>query len=301
MRIVFNFQGVGLGNNGGSRTIVKCAEALSDLGQEVILSSPVSRYTWHPLKVKVSKRVPDCDVIIATGYGSVKSTLKSKAKAKFYYVRGLEVWQTNKNNLLKSFRSLKCIVNSEWLKGFMSRHSVPCDLVYPGLDFGDFQSLPGDREYIGGLFHAKHRTKRHEDLIKLSERLDCPLLLLNRDLKNADPSELHSFYNKIKVWISPSELEGLHNCPMEASLCGCGLVATDHPKGGTSDYAIHDKTSLVYPAGDLDVATARVRQLLLDDKFRLYLNNNMIEHLREKIGDRKSNMKKMLCLFQESV
>ena len=118
--------------------------------------------------------------------------------------------------------------------------------------------------------------------------------MLNRDISSPSSDALRSFYNKIKVWMAPTELEGLHNPPMEASLCGCGLVATDHGMSGMSDYAKHLDTALVYPAGDLKLASEYVNTLMKDHGLREELNNNMVELLREKIGSRQENMKKML-------
>lgn len=302
MRIVFNFQEVGLGNNGGTRTIIKCAETLQNLGHEVILSSKAMRYTWHKTEVKVGRKIPDCDIIVATGYRSVGSTLKARARAKFYYVRGLELWNTTQEKLLKSFRSLRVIVNSSWLRDFMSRHNIECDLIYPGLDFDSFFDLKEPRkEVIGGLFSSKHRTKKHGHVAKIAKISGYPLLMINRDIKGAGPTELCKFYNKVKVWVSSSELEGLHNCPMEASLCGCGSVISNHPRGGTGDYAIPNKTCLVYNAGDLESAAEKVNALMQDDILRNRLVKSMNNHLRDNIGDRTANMSKLVSLFEAAL
>ena len=299
MRIVFNLNVVGLGNNGGSRTLIKCAEALKDLGCEVFICSPTNRYTWHHIRVEVVPRIPKCDVIIATGFHSVHSTLIAKKARKFYYVRGFELWQAKESKLLKSYRSMQCIVNSEWLQQYMADNGIEAHLVYPGVDLGDFRNDENDRErIIGGIFSKKHKTKHHDDVIAIGETLKCKTLLLNRDIKNPKTSDLRDFYNKIKVWISPSELEGLHNCPMESSLCGCGLVSTNHPRGGTADYAINKQTALVYPDRNIEKAAEYVDKLFNDDAYAKSLNQNMCTLLREKIGDRKTNMKRLLKIFR---
>ena len=78
MRMVFNLQATGLGNNGGSRTLIKCAETLKELGVDVKICSPTNRYSWHKISVEVVKRIPPCDVLVATGYASVQSTRRFK-------------------------------------------------------------------------------------------------------------------------------------------------------------------------------------------------------------------------------
>jgi len=299
MRIVFNLFNVGLGNNGGSRTLIMCAETLSKLGHEVIMFSNVkSGYTWHkPIGIKIlhAKRAPSADIAIATGFKSVDNTVAQKAKRKAYYIRGYELWQAKEPALINSFKKLPCIVNSEWLKDHLGKNGVNSEIVYPGLDFNYYSNKNLEREDIlGGLFHKKHKTKRHSDVIDVAQILKLDHRLINRDIKNASPKDMSKFYNSCKVWLSPSESEGLHNCPMESSLCGCGLVATDHKRSGTSDYAIHNQTALIYRSGDMKQCSEMVDMLMNDDKKRLELNSNMVELLRNKIGSRENNMKKFI-------
>jgi len=299
MRIVFNLQSVGLGNNGGSRTLIKCAETLQSLGHSVSLVASANKYTWHNIKVPVVSRIPKCDVIVATGYGSVRSTVAHKTKTKFYYIRGFERWQAPKNKLIKTYKSLNCIVNSEWLKEYLSSRNINSELIYPGLDFDDFYVTNNDRDnIIGGIYSKRHKTKRHDDVIEIGKKLGYQVMLLNRDIKHPTVPELRDFYNKVKVWVSPSELEGLHNCPHEAALCGCSLVVTDHPQGGVRDYATSD-TSLIYSARDIDQAAEKVKQVMTDEKLRKNLYSNMIKRLKDHIGSRECNMKKMINRFKK--
>ena len=183
------------------------------------------------------------------------------------------------------------------MQELLKRKGVNSHLVYNGLDFDLFKKeIPSqDRQYpFAGLFNKRHKTKRWEDIREVATKANLRCLLLNKDIKNATPTRLNNWYNNIKVWMAPTELEGLHNPPMEASLSGCGLVCTDHERSGMSDYAIHNETALVYPSRNLDVASDYVKKLLSDDVLLNRLNNNMIELLREKIGTREENAKKFI-------
>jgi len=296
VKIVFNLHRVGLGNNGGSRTIVKSAESLSSLGHEVVLASDIrNKYTWEPIKNNVkfvhSHRLPKGDVIVATGYDSVKSTVSSKFRKKFYFIRGFETWRTSQSKLFKSYKSLKCIVNSSWLQGMLSGQGISSSLVFNGIDFDDFNNMGLNREWqLGCLYHKKHKTKNHVFVSQCADYLSTPLLFLNKHIKGPTPKELNEWYNNIKVWVSSSELEGLHNPPMEASLSGCGLVATNHPRSGTSDYVIPNKTALVYNHNDIEDASKKIKELLSNSILREELNSNMIHLLKNKIGTREKNM-----------
>jgi hypothetical protein len=305
MRIVFNLHRVGLGNNGGSRTIVKSAEALASLGQEVIIASNIrNKYTWEPINKKVnficSKNIPKGDIIIATGIGSVGSTVSSNFKKKFYFIRGFETWAAKKSVLLKSYKSLQCIVNSGWLKKMLKSNGIKSNLVYNGLDFEDFYDMDTERHSsLGGLYSKRHKTKNHDFISKYSNEKNIPIVLLNRDIKDSNPKNINKWYNTIKVWASPSELEGLHNPPMEASLSGCGLVSTDHPRSGTSDYAISNETALIYKHGDMRSFDNQVTKLLEDEPLRQNLNRNMIRLLKDKIGTRQKNMQKFIEILDK--
>ncbi|MCD6435597.1 MAG: glycosyltransferase, partial [Clostridiales bacterium] len=259
---------------------------------------PVNKYSWHKISkgvVVIKGEIPECDVAIATTPKNVDHTLSLKAKRKFYYIRGYEVFWCSKELVHSGYKKIKCIVNSEWLQRKLNSLGVNSEIVYPGLDFDLFSKNNDDRgNILGGLFHNNLKTKNHKHVLKVSKSLGYSTLMLNRDISSPSPESLRSFYNKIKVWMAPTELEGLHNPPMEASLCGCGLVATDHEMSGMSDYAKHLETALIYPAGDLKLASQYVSTLMKDKELRDELNDNMVELLRKKIGNRKDNMRKIL-------
>ena len=174
MKIIINLHNVGLGNNGGSRTLIRCAEVLSELGNTVIMcSNHKSKYTWHKIKSEVrvihSNKVPNGDVIIATGYKSVKSTVRSSIKRKFYYIRGFELWQASEKDLVKSYKSLNCIVNSSCLYDFLAKNKINSKIMFAGLDFDMYYDKHIDRNpVIGGVFHKKHKTKKHDHLLDIS-------------------------------------------------------------------------------------------------------------------------------------
>lgn len=305
MKIVFNLYNVGLGNNGGSRTIIKCAETLSSLGENVVIfTNNRIKYTWSKIKIPIvyGEKHPICDVSIATGFKSIAMTMKSASRKKYCYIRGWERWVTNEKNLLRAYHQpgLKCIVNSIWLKEYLRKWGTESEIIYPGLDFDKFFITTNKKNQdVAALYSAKHRTKRHEDARWLNKRCKLKISMLNEDIKDASEDTLRGWYNNFKVWLSTSELEGLHNPPMEAGLCGCALVCTDHLMSGTKDYAIHNKTALVYPQRDLLTAYKYIKMLLENRKFRRSLNANLRTLLYDKIGSREDNMTRLLRYIRE--
>lgn len=302
MIICFNMSGVGLANNGGSRTLIRCVEVLRELGHDAFFHSGKSYYTWHKADIKLvgGKKHPRCDVSIATGINSVKAVHRFTKGHRAYYVRGLELWKANEEKLLKSFRSVDHVfVNSEWLYTYMRENGISVTLQYPGLDWHWFTDLHQPRAGVGAMMHNKHRTKRSADAVEVERLLGLQVWYLNRHIKHPDSPTLNVWYNRLKVWLAPTELEGLHNPPMEASLAGCALVCTDHPRNGMNDYVVDGETALVYPARDMRAAADCVRRLLDDDDLRQRLNHNMVELLRRKIGTREERMREFATRLEQ--
>ena len=95
-------------------------------------------------------------------------------------------------------------------------------------------------------------------------------------------------YNKTRVMVQSSNHEGFGLTPVEAMACGAALVSTDC--GGSRDYAIHDETALVVPAGDaLGIADA-VESLLLDDERRTALAAAGERHVRKFNWERTAEL-----------
>ena len=147
---------------------------------------------------------------------------------------------------------------------------------------------------IGGLFNKKHKTKRHSHLLRMASRGNYKLEMLGLDCKNRPFYEINDFYNKLSAWVSTSELEGFHNPPTEAAMAGVPIIVSDARRGGTSDYAIHNETALIYSSGDIDEAIMCISTVMNDKDLAKRLVSNMKKLLRLKIGSREECMKKFI-------
>ncbi len=286
-------RGVGLANNGGSRTLIRCAETLCELGHDAFFHTGKSYYTWHKADIKCigGKDHPPCDVSIATGANSYEHVARYSGGPRVAYVRGLELWKAKEARLLELFRKMDHIfVNSEWLLAYMKQHGIEATLQYPGIDWGWFCPQPLKKQHIGALRNQRHKTKRHVDIDALELQLGMPILQLNRHIKRPTPEKLNAWYNTMRVWFAPTELEGLHNPPQEAAMTGCVIVATDHPRGGMQDYVVHEQTGLLYPARDIRAAAEAVLRVLHDENLRQRLQRGMMELLVKKLGTREERM-----------
>lgn len=303
MKIVFNLSNVGLGNNGGSHTIVQSAKYLAQLGAEVVLFGPY-KYTWDekPENVTIVEngKITTCDVIIATGQSSVKSTIEHKrCNKKFWWVRGHEVWSAPESKLIEYYKSIPCMTNSLWIKDFIKEKTGKnAILQYQGIDLDIWKNeKPWEEreDIIGGLYSERHKTKNHYILEQLEEK-GYKVKMLNRDIKHPSSEQLKYWYNEVKIWISTSVLEGLHNPPMEAGLCGCPLLTNDHPRNGTNDYACHE-SSRYFMDNALEDIGEDLQYLLDNPQYAIESNRKLQEAIKMNIGSREENMEKMLNIF----
>lgn len=176
MRILFNLVNTGLGNNGGSLTIIKSANVLTDLGHEVILVDTIQNMnTWQPLRcehmiIESPSEIPDGDVIISTGMKTLESTNESKIENKFHWIRGWETWVYPEETLVKMFQDSPTVklVNSICLQRKLANYGMGSYIVRPGYDFDMLHPSPRKESYgytkFGGLYNTgkKRKGKRTE-------------------------------------------------------------------------------------------------------------------------------------------
>jgi len=329
MRIIFNLTNVGLGNNGGSLTIIKSANILQELGQDVIiLDSQKNQNKWVKLNVphlivSNNSKIPSSDIIIGTGFNSWNHTLSLSKKngKKYIWLRGWETWQTQENNLIQilSSKKLNILTNSIGLKNYINQFKIESEVIRPGYDFEDFYPMNfreknKDEIILGGLYHRKHKTKRSDWIFQAYEILknkysNLKLFMFGFDqlkekeidyyLKQPNLKEKNELFNSVDIWLSPSCLEGLHIVPAEYLLTEGALVSNDSPLSGTMDYAIHKQTSIV-SKNDFNSFIKSIEILILNKELRIELGKNGKNKIFE-LGDRKTNMQKMINLTSKKV
>jgi len=326
MKFTFNLINVGLGNNGGSFSLVRSANVLSNLGHEVIIIDSVkNQHTWTPLLVKHIiikdvKDIPDADILIGTGFKSYKSTIElpDRCGKKAIWIRGYELWQASEKEIINILSNKKVtkIVNSFGLQNKLKQFNIESYIVRPGNDFENFYPLnirDDSKIVLGALYHTRHKTKRTDMAIQISnilkskyKNIELWMFGTNKDSKNPNidkyiqlpnMEEKNKFYNSVDIWLSTSDLEGLHIVPQEAMLTECVVVTSNAELAGTSDYIINNETGLVAD-NNLKSFVKQTEKLILDSNLRRTLGvkgkNKIIE-----LGSREENMKKMVELFRK--
>lgn len=329
MKIIFNLTKVGLGDNGGSLTLIKSANTLKKLGHKVIIiDSGKNQNKWAPLEVKhiivkSEEQIPDADIILATGFNSWEHTLNlpERCGKKFVWIRGWELWQASSQEIIKilSNENIIKIVNSIGLENKLRSHNIISYIIRPGNDFKDFEIIDIQNSnkniILGGLYHSRHRTKRTEWIFEVAKIMkqnfkNIKLYMFGAD-KNPENKlidkylyqptleEKTEFFNQIDIWLAPSNLEGLHKVPQEAMIQSTPVITTNALLAGTSDYIIHKETGLI-AKDNLKSFCKQTIKLIKDKELRLQLGIAGRSKIIE-LGDREENMKRMIYLFEKSL
>lgn len=325
MKITFSLLNTGLGNNGGSSTLIKSANTLMKLGHEVcIIDSGKNQHTWEKLLcdhvvVKDQYLVPSADVIIATGFKSVQPTidLPDRCGLKIIWLRGWELWKMSEQDIVEKILKTRTIkfVNSIGLYNKLANYNVKSFIVRPGNDFDDFSPLNqrDDKNIVlGGLFHSKHKTKRTEWILDTAQTLkkrfktvklymfgvdkDPFFNVINRYVHQPTVKEKNLFYNQVHIWLSPSCLEGLHIVPQEAMLTECPVVCPDTPLNGTKDYLQNQLTGIVSKDNIFDFVRS-VETLVKNPMLRIHLGKSGRNQIL-KLGNRELNMKILTSILE---
>ena len=298
MNILFNATVCGLGNNGGTKTIIKSGEVLKCLGCGVSILADVNNYTWHKHNLYFRPDISFCgyDTIVSVSVWDVDSTLEISKKhglKPVWWIRGWEKWVKGEEWLISQLRKFYefgglLICNSSWLVDHLRSLNMYSELCFAGLDLNFWKDY-GMRDCngkltIGGLWSDKHKTKRFDILERVMYHFGDKFnyKILKNNLNNV---QLRNFYNECDIWIATSELEGFHQVPAEAALCGCYVIATNNKKGGTCDY---DKYFRKY--------NDKEELICFLNKSHCFGMVNNYEVCR--IGDRETNMKKFLELIK---
>lgn len=330
MKITFDLRNTGLGNNGGSYTLIKSGNTLIDMGHEIIfIDSGKNQHTWVSLKaehkiVRQKRQIPKGDFIIATGYNSVQETLMAPPTSgvKCHWIRGFETWLRSEKWIIKNILKAPTLklVNGLCLQKKLKSLGFSSYLIRPGYDFDKFTAkrIRDKKDFliVGGLnkqgrhVNSKRTAWIFETVKVLKKRYgkriqlwmfgmdDLPsTTVVDKYIKNPSTPDKNLLFNQVGVWLSPSMLEGLHMPPAEAMITECPVVGTNAEMSGTEDYLIHNETGII-TNNDIISFIKGVDELILDDGLRKHLGRNARTKILE-LGNRVNNMEVLIGLLNQ--
>lgn len=331
MRIIFNLINCGLGNNGGSQTLVKSANILQLLGHEVIIIDSMDiKYTWDKLEVphliiENLKNVPNADVVIATGYKTVSPTLDlpNRCGIKCHWIRGWETWQIPENKIVEKILKVPTIkfVNGKRLYNKLKYFNIDSTIIRPGVDsdlYYKINSKTKKQFVIGGLYNIKHKSKNTQMILDLAKKLQFSSVsqtllfmygthpkpnnkLIDHYVQNPSHKEKNKLYNSCDLWVAPTINDSLHIPPMEAMLTGCPVVGFKGDNGGMSDYLINNFNG--FAVDSFSEMEDLIFSLCYNDGRRklMEMSKNCRDYILKNIGDRKNNMENFIKILENNI
>jgi glycosyltransferase involved in cell wall biosynthesis len=105
--------------------------------------------------------------------------------------------------------------------------------------------------------------------------------------ENVSDSELRRLYSDADIFVCPSWVEGFGLTPMEASACGCAVVATN--VGAVSDYAINGKTIISTPPRDPGALAGAIIRLVESEGDRKSIARCGNEYIKKFTWDKATD------------
>jgi hypothetical protein len=319
MKLAFDALHSGLGNNGGSRTIVRCAQVLESLGHTADIIATNDKLTWvkhDEPKNFIAKNYYDW--IIAVASTDIDHTFSFADEAKrTWYMRAHENWNLSNQQLEKKYINLNgklVLTNSTWQTEYLKSFGIRAYTVYQGVDLDKWKDLDNrnPKFTIGCLYHKLHQRKRWDHFVEMMNTFKDMYRYIaygQHELKMTDypylsayhhqPDEMfrNLIYNDCHVWFAPTENEGLHNPPLEASLCGCLLVCSDSLRNGMQDYAF-ENTAVIYQQNNIADMIYSIEQA--EEYIQIGTDHikNCQSVIKNRIGSREQNMEKLVGILQ---
>lgn len=311
----------GITNNGGSRTVLCSTNELRSLGHRVDVVSHTDKFTWSPHPPVKHQINPSTTHLIAVSISDVADLMKQKLYQKyncFYWARPFEIdtktqrWQMKKKKAIKLLiefqKKGKIITNSSWQNDWLLKHGIQSELCYSGqdLEYRDYKpDYTGEHKLCIGAQYSTKRRKGWSEFKAIMHILgdSCDYVAFGSEkykgpklgayLRNPTRDELIKMYRGIDVFVCCSKLEGFYNPSCEASINGAVLLVNDCKSNGVGDISY---SHTCYKYRDVQEVKEIIEGMNLEEMTKKVAN---CQHLiREKIGDRKTNMQKFVRILE---
>lgn len=245
----------GLGPCGGVRIVVEHCNRLAERGHDVaIITMSRGWPEWIGIKVPIlnPNQRTRCDVVVATGYQTVKAALWVPADRRVlfnqmmehhFFPEGSRGW----NAAIESFRlakdeEFKVITIANWLnQEMLKRFGLRSTILPNGVNMDDFYPDPGRRKWAilveGDGRNAAKDTEGISWKVALNLRLKHGLKLwgysaeagphmrgFDRFEVRPSTATMRMLYSKAQFLLKASKYEGRACAPVEAMACGTASV-----------------------------------------------------------------------------
>ena len=269
MNIAFYAMVSGLGNNGGTNTIVRTANELIKMGHDVDILARVdyfNKVSHRPCIDRVDR--VEYDAVIGVSYMDIqnmhKQFLLGYEEKKYWWMRLWDSERIGWTGVTQLAMMQPTFVNGEWMQKELENHGVKSKLLRQGVD-SDYW-VPDESKRIplrvGSCYRPEPR-KCQGDFRLLEGIWKAASFNSVRDLS---PEDLRSWYQSLEYFLAPARLEGCPNTVLEAALCGCKVIARRQKEAGVAEllgdnacYLYDDIREVPEMVASREVDTARAR------------------------------------------
>ncbi len=252
--------------------------------------------------------IPSGDAVIATGWQTAEcvAELPPSKGQKYYLIQQVESnFGFDESRVAATWKMpLRKIVAGRWLLEIARSKGESATFVLQGLTFSEFGldiPLSARSPYMAIQLYSdascKGSAEGIEALCKVREQIpQLEVALFGVPARpqiipdwmgywqNPSRETLRKLYNQAAIFVSPSHSEGCALPPCEAAQCGAALCVTDI--GGHREYAIHEQTALLSPAGETKKLGDNIARLIRDKTLRGRLAENAHRYVQQFTCDR---------------
>ena len=269
---------------------------------------------WFEFDPKVSLLVtsrfsiPRTDVAILTDWTTAEAlaALRSRAMVFAQVVYDYEFWMTanpgTRARMASAFRmpDLSIATSSSVASMLRDAGCTPAAMIPCAIDHGAFhlETELAARPPVVGLIARPESFKRTDDAIRALDILrathEFRVLAIGRQRRplpdwiegwDAPNDEaMRAFYNRVAVFVLPSDYEGWGLPAAEAMACGAAVVTTR--SGGVEDFAVHGENALLVPPRDPEALADAIASLLDDHDLRRRIAHRGAQTARQMSWDR---------------
>jgi glycosyltransferase involved in cell wall biosynthesis len=248
--------------------------------------------------------VPDGDIVFSTWW-QMTHAIASLSPAKgvpVNLIQDYEVWAGQEENLLASYRlPVHHAAIATWLQNLAEREAGRAVKLLPNaIDLEKFRLISSiDQRASHSVIALYSEEERKgtayaiaaaEELKKVYPDLQWtffgvyprPAHLPSWIQYHRRPVNLPELYNAHAIFVSASNGEGWALPPAEAMACGCTVVCTDI--GGHADYAMQEKTALLFMPKDTEGMVQQLSRLFTNDQLRIELAAKGREFLTQQFN-----------------